>query len=136
MSDRPLCAIDFKNKMNWAWTTLKSFHVFILWNANDSYFLSLKDALSDQPNVKSLSDMKPGIISKKSTRIDFQTSKHPLRGAKNEFGPAAFFKLELEKFYFLFSSIQSRTDRNWTLFYPFRVQNAHFDQEIREIFGK
>ena len=80
--------------------------------------------------------MKPGIISKKSTRIDFQTSKHPLRGAKNEFGPAAFFKLELEKFYFLFSSVQSRTDRNWTLFYPFRVQNAHFDQEIREIFGK
>ena len=61
--------------------------------------------------------MKPGIISKKSTRIDFQTSKHPLRGAKNEFGPAAFFKLELEKFYFLFSSVQSRTDRNWTLFF-------------------
>ena len=127
------------SKIKWLKSGLPFFPCFILWNdhgTNDSYFLSLTDALSDQPNVKSLSDMKPGIISKKSTRIDFQTSKHPLRGAKNEFGPAAFFKLELEKFYFLFSSVQSRTDRNWTLFYPLRVQNAHFDQEITEIFGK
>jgi len=79
--------------------------------------------------------MKPGIISKKSTRIDFQTSKHLLRGAKNEFGPAAFFKLELEKFYFLFSSVQSRMGQNWTLSYPLRIQNAHFYQEITKTCG-
>ena len=80
--------------------------------------------------------MKPGIISKKSTRIDFQTSKHPLREAKNEFGPAAFFKLELEKFYFLFSSVQSRIGQNWTLSYPKRIQNALFYQEITKACGK
>ena len=56
-----------------------------------------------------------------------------MRGAKNESGPAAFFKLELEKFYFLFSSVQSRMGQNWTLSYPLIIQNAHFYQELRKL---
>jgi len=96
MSDPPLCAIDFKNKMEWVWsplwTTLKSFHVFIVWKRQWLIFLSLTDALSDQPNVKSLSDMKPGIISKKIDKNWFSDFKTSFERSKKWIWPCGIFQ--------------------------------------------
>ena len=83
------------SKIKWLKSGLPFFPCFILWNdhgTNDSYFLSLTDALSDQPNVKSLSDMKPGIISKKIDKNWFSDFKTSFERSKKWIRPCGIFQ--------------------------------------------